>query len=119
MDIQMANDLGACMYILIFFRTLSPIMRNTFFFFLPQSLHRFGSGRDGGGLSSSLLMDTKIHFNIFTSMNIFFLFQWEIIKSKVGLPNGGSSADALEREIALSRMKNHCVTPGEKYCCFA
>lgn len=49
----------------------------------------------------------------------FFLFQWEIIKSKVGLPNGGSSTDALEREIALSRMKNHCVTPGEKYCCFA
>lgn len=68
---------------------------------------------------TSLLMDTKIHFNIFTSMNIFFLFQWEIIKSKVGLPNGGSSADALEREIALSRKKNHCVTPGEKYCCFA
>lgn len=36
MDIQMANDLGACMYILIFFRTLSPIMRNTLFFFSPN-----------------------------------------------------------------------------------
>ncbi|KAI7807992.1 hypothetical protein IRJ41_013865 [Triplophysa rosa] len=36
---------------------------------------------------------------------------WEIIKSKVGLPNGGSSTDTLEREIALSRKKNHCVTP--------
>lgn len=55
------------MYILIF---PHPFSHNAEGFF--QSLHRFG-GRDGG-LSSSLLMDTKIHFNIFTSMNIFFSF---------------------------------------------
>lgn len=70
MDIQRADDFSACIF--RFFRTLSPIMQNVFF----QSLHRFGgehSGREGG-LSSSLLMDTKIHFNIFTSMNIFFSF---------------------------------------------
>lgn len=56
------------MYILIF---PHPFSHNAEGFFpIITPLWR---GRDGGP-SSSLLMDTKIHFNIFTSMNIFFSF---------------------------------------------
>lgn len=35
--------------------------------------------------------------------------------AEVEVGGGGSS----EREIVHSGMKNHCVTSGEKYCCFA
>lgn len=65
----------------------------------------------------------KIHFNIYLHEYIFFLLLWREKEGKrdhrasveVEVGGGGSS----EREIVHSGMKNHCVTSGEKYCCFA
>lgn len=65
----------------------------------------------------------KIHFNIY--LHEYFSPFWKEKKSRsqngFGGCAAGCSADgrSSEREIVHSGKKNHCVTPGEKYCCFA
>lgn len=80
-----------------------------------------------------------IHFNIYLYeyfVLVFFLLFFSCgVKNKVEITKqvwGGRDAQCLaaewrweawkrssKREIVHSRKKNHCVTPGEKYCCFA
>lgn len=59
--------------------------------------------------------------SIFISMNIFFL-QWGE-NHKTGVWEGGAEGelggDHQKGKLCTAGKKNHCVTPGEKYCCFA
>lgn len=71
MDIQIAGD---CIF--GFFRSLPPIKRDVFSNHYPalEEKEEVEYSDRNAAVNFSLLMDTKIHFNIFTSMNIFFSF---------------------------------------------
>lgn len=63
----------------------------------------------------------KIHFNIY--LHEYFFLQWGE-NHKTGVCEGGGwrgelGGDHQKGKLCTAGMKNHCVTPGEKYCCFA
>lgn len=79
------------------------------------------TGCSSGGRHSKSLARfcsyTGKFISIFISMNIF-CWGW-----KITLPNRfgmrGCEQEMIRKGNCAQREKNHCVTPGEKYCCFA
>lgn len=104
-----------------FLPRLCSLPQTGFDFMNHRSLLEGSASRIPRAAASRSYTGGEIHFNIYLHEYIFQKSQnvQQRRRRRRRLGGGKLGGRSSEREIVHSGKKNHCVTPGEKYCCFA